>query len=178
MAEKKNIPKGALVELVIKGRVDLPRAAFDVGRYQEVTRDKLEALNVNVKLRVEGQHVDVIERELEGLGRREIEETVLKKLLLADERYKGRTEVLLPALFDIKDAVLGHRPEDYSEVLHERLLKLFKQLGSDVFEDDGKGEEEREGDSKMASGEDFEASKEPKPKDNDEPPKPKNGRWF
>jgi hypothetical protein len=145
------VPKDALVELVIKGRVDLPRAAFDVGRYQEVAKEKLEALNVNVKLGVEGQQVDVIERELEGLGRREIEETVLKKLLLADERYKGRTEILLPALFDIKDSVVGHRPEEFGESLQKTLWELFKEIG----------------------GESVEVAPEPEEDD-----KPENGRWF
>jgi DNA repair exonuclease SbcCD nuclease subunit len=158
MAEK--VSKDALVELVIKGRVDLPRAAFDVGRYQEVTRDKLEALNVNVKLRVEGQQVGVIERELEGLDRREIEETVLKKLLLADERYKGKVELLLPALFDVKDAVMGHKPEEFSDLLHVKLWRLFKEVGGEKIV------------------EASEPEKEPIEEEKTESERPKDGRWF
>jgi len=142
--KEKGVRKDALVDIIIKGGVELQKVEFQVARYQELALDKLNALNVNVKLRLEGHQVDMIERDLDGLGRREIEEKVLHKLVLDHPKYKQNPEVLLSALFDIKEAVVGQKPDEYCDMMGEKLWKLYQRLEDEGEEKIEQTEQETE----------------------------------
>lgn len=122
----KDIQEGAMVDLLLSGRANIARSAFDVASYEALAKEKLKALHVNVKMQVQSEKVDVIERELEGLERRQMEEEVLTKMVLADDRYKPHAKKIVAGMLDIKDLVVSaDRPEGVLEDIKLKLGKMF-----------------------------------------------------
>lgn len=126
LREMNDIHEGAMVDLVLNGRANVARSAFDVAGYEALAKEKLNALHVNVKMQVQSEKVDVIERELEGLGRRQMEGEVLIKMVLADDRYKSQAKNIVAGMLDIKDLVVSaDKPEDVLEDIKLKLGKMF-----------------------------------------------------
>lgn len=132
---KESYSQPPLIDLIVKGRVNLPRDVFDIKWMEQQVREKLKntdgkpPLNVNVKLRIEGETVDVIERDVEGHTRRAIEEMVVRKLILADERFKSAAELLVPGIMDIKETILAlDKPEQEALEVDGRLREIYKDV--------------------------------------------------